>query len=117
MDAGVASVSGSTDDREVVGAVGVHSDCLYLDGETLSPADLRRLSYGKCRIMLSEQARMRVRDGRMVVDRILQEGKIAYGINTGFGLFSKVNISGDKLEELQVCISDTPTINADHDDD
>jgi histidine ammonia-lyase len=35
------------------------------------------------------------------VDKIVESGEIVYGINTGFGLFSNVTISADKIEELQ----------------
>ena len=35
------------------------------------------------------------------MQNILDTGEVAYGINTGFGLFSKVVIAPEKLEELQ----------------
>ena len=38
---------------------------------------------------------------REVVDRIVESGEVVYGINTGFGLFSNVTVSSDKLCELQ----------------
>jgi histidine ammonia-lyase len=37
-----------------------------------------------------------------LVERGFKEGHVAYGINTGFGLFSDVVIEHDKLKELQV---------------
>lgn len=36
-----------------------------------------------------------------MVDDIVKSGKVAYGINTGFGNFASVVIAADKLEELQ----------------
>ena len=39
-----------------------------------------------------------------LVDRGFREGLVAYGINTGFGLFSDVIIEHDKLKKLQVII-------------
>lgn len=37
-----------------------------------------------------------------LVDRGFKEGHVAYGINSGFGLFSDVVIEHDKLKKLQV---------------
>jgi len=36
-----------------------------------------------------------------VIDDIVASGEVAYGINTGFGLFSNVVIGPGKLTELQ----------------
>ena len=33
---------------------------------------------------------------------VLESGEVAYGINTGFGLFSKVVVGKDQLHDLQV---------------
>lgn len=37
-----------------------------------------------------------------LVERGFKEGHVAYGINTGFGLFADVIIGHDKLKKLQV---------------
>lgn len=75
---------------------------LVLDGVSLCAEDLVALSKGQKKITLSPQAWERVRHGREVVDNILKDtSRVAYGINTGFGLFSNVIISPDKLNELQ----------------
>lgn len=74
---------------------------VLLNGETLEPQDLVRLSEGGLDIDLTPDAWARVAEGRKVVDSILAEGKVAYGINTGFGLFSEVVIDSSKLRELQ----------------
>ena len=39
--------------------------------------------------------------GRKVVDNIVASGEVAYGINTGFGLFANVIVKPDELVELQ----------------
>ncbi|KAF1777405.1 Fumarase/histidase, N-terminal [Phytophthora cactorum] len=75
---------------------------LVLDGESLCAEDLVQLSKGDTRISLSEAAWKRVACGREVVDNILKDKtRVAYGINTGFGLFSNVIIGPEKLTELQ----------------
>lgn len=75
---------------------------LLLDGVSLCVEELVALSTGERRIDLSPDAWERVQHGREVVDNILKDTtRVAYGINTGFGLFSNVVISPDKLTELQ----------------
>ncbi|KAG9402910.1 hypothetical protein AC1031_006452 [Aphanomyces cochlioides] len=77
------------------------ADVVVLDGSSLETQDLVLLSKGNTKLELSEDAWEKVKSGRDVVDNILKEKKVAYGINTGFGLFSNVVISEDKLIELQ----------------
>lgn len=77
------------------------NETIYLDGNSLFVEDLVRLSRGQIAIDLTPEAWKKVAEGRKVVDNILAEKKVAYGINTGFGLFSDVIISPQKLSELQ----------------
>jgi len=74
---------------------------LQLDGESLSTDVLYSASTGKVRIKLSEEARAHAAGGRAVVDSIMASGEVAYGINTGFGLFANVRVSDEQLRELQ----------------
>ncbi|ETO58736.1 histidine ammonia-lyase [Phytophthora nicotianae P1976] len=85
-------------------AIGNHTKKseLVLDGESLCAEDLVQLSKGDTSISLSKEAWKRVACGREVVDNILKDKtRVAYGINTGFGLFSNVIIGPEKLTELQ----------------
>jgi len=75
---------------------------LYLDGYSLTPKELFNLSSGSVDIALTPDSEERIKAGREVVDRIVESGEVVYGINTGFGLFSNVTVSSDKLGELQV---------------
>ena len=63
---------------------------IELDGTSLSAAALVRLSEGAhsgVKLALSADARLRVSRSRAVVDDIVEQNEVAYGINTGFGLF------------------------------
>jgi histidine ammonia-lyase len=71
-----------------------------LDGETLTTEALYDCAHGAT-IVLTPEAKQRIVDGRSVVSRALATGDTFYGINTGFGLFSNVCISDDKIIELQ----------------
>ena len=64
-------------------------ETIYLDGNTLDVDSLVLLSSGKYNIDLTEESWNKVKAGREVVDNIVESGEVAYGINTGFGLFSK----------------------------
>lgn len=56
---------------------------------------------GKVNIDLSPDAWHRVKKCRSVIDDIVASGEVAYGINTGFGLFSNVVVGPTQLTELQ----------------
>ena len=61
----------------------------------------RGCGYIEVHIKLSEEARAHAASGRAVVDSIMASGEVAYGINTGFGLFANVRVSDEQLRELQ----------------
>ena len=77
-------------------------ETIYLDGNTLDVDSLVLLSSGKYNIDLTEESWNKVKAGREVVDNIVESGEVAYGINTGFGLFSKVVVTKEQLHDLQV---------------
>ncbi|XP_063236216.1 histidine ammonia-lyase-like [Bacillus rossius redtenbacheri] len=74
---------------------------LFLDGESLSPNDLRALGRGHYKIKLTHEAEINVKKSRDLVEKILLEKKVVYGITTGFGNFARTVIDSEKLEELQ----------------
>jgi histidine ammonia-lyase len=47
------------------------------------------------------QAWQAVKQGRQIVEDVMERKEVAYGINTGFGNFANVVIPEDKLSELQ----------------
>lgn len=74
---------------------------MELDGESLSTDGLYSVSSGKFTLKLTDEARTHASAGRGVVDKIVESGEVAYGINTGFGLFANVTVSEEQLRELQ----------------
>lgn len=75
---------------------------LTLDGNTLTPEDLTALGKGAYKIRISQEAEASVRAARNLVESIVKEKKVVYGITTGFGKFARKTIPLDKLEELQL---------------
>lgn len=50
---------------------------------------------------LSEETKKSVLESRQIVDDLIAEEKVVYGITTGFGKFSDVVISQDQCKDLQ----------------
>jgi len=74
---------------------------VLLDGDNLSAGQLAAVAAGES-VSLDEGALARVGENRAVIDRILLEKRVVYGVNTGFGQFATVVIPEDQLAELQL---------------
>jgi len=77
-------------------------DYLTLDGNSLSPDDLVMLTTGNIKIRLSSEAEEKVQKARDLVDSIVKQNKVVYGISTGFGKFARTVISKENLGLLQL---------------
>jgi len=75
---------------------------VYLDGNSLTPQLLYDIGFNFRKVGLTEDAIERVGKSRKVIDDVIASKRTVYGVNTGFGLFSNVIISPQKLQELQV---------------
>lgn len=74
---------------------------IIIDGNNLTLEDFIRIARGGDEIEIAEAAMKRVEKSRALVDRLVGEEKVVYGITTGFGKFSDVVISQDQTKELQ----------------
>lgn len=63
--------------------------------------DIKQLMNLEATISLSPKAMEKIQASRDVVDKIVCNDSIIYGINTGFGSLAKQKITSDKLQELQ----------------
>lgn len=77
-------------------------DTVPVDGQSLTIDAVEAVARRGARAELTDGARGRVAASRDVIDSILAEGQIAYGINTGFGKLADVMIPSDQLEQLQL---------------
>ncbi|NP_001098736.1 histidine ammonia-lyase, gene 2 L homeolog isoform X1 [Xenopus laevis] len=77
------------------------AEYIHMDGENLSTQDLLNLGKGLFKIKLTPQAESKVQQSRLLIDSIVQEKKVVYGITTGFGKFARTVIPVTKLKELQ----------------
>ena len=53
-------------------------------------------------IQIAPEARRRMEASRAVIEKLLESGATAYGINTGFGKLATVRIPQDQIRQLQV---------------
>ncbi|XP_051889375.1 histidine ammonia-lyase-like isoform X2 [Pristis pectinata] len=74
---------------------------VYLDGNSLSTQQLVQLGKGIYKIKLTLDVEGRINKSRDLVEKIISEEQVVYGINTGFGRFARTVIAPDKLVELQ----------------
>src|SRR3989440_9832738 len=75
---------------------------LELDGQKLSLARIAAVASGQESVSLSSSARQRVEKSRLIVEKIVAEGRTVYGVNTGFGRLSDVRIDPAELRALQL---------------
>ncbi|MBC8535355.1 histidine ammonia-lyase [Feifania hominis] len=74
---------------------------IYLDGETLSIDQVVEVARHGAKVELTKESIKKIEDSRKLVERFVEEKRVIYGINTGFGRFSDVAISDEELDELQ----------------
>ncbi|MEO5860826.1 MAG: histidine ammonia-lyase [Pyrinomonadaceae bacterium] len=99
---------------------------IVLNGESLTFEQVLSVAYGGAavpRVLLDDEAAVKVARASDAVDTLLDRGEIAYGITTGFGAFKDKIISREEVEKLQrnIVLShavgvgdpfDTPTVRA-----
>ena len=64
-------------------------------------AELRRIHAGNVTLQLDSGALAGMQAAQAVVQRIVDEDQVVYGINTGFGKLASTKIAHDRLAELQ----------------
>ncbi|TXS96064.1 histidine ammonia-lyase [Parahaliea maris] len=67
----------------------------------LTLEQLRRVNRSPVILSLDSTCHTAIDAAAATVARVLEEGRVVYGINTGFGLLANTRIQPDELEELQ----------------
>ncbi len=75
---------------------------LQLRGQRLTLEQIAAIAYGREQATLSDEARVRIEAARRVVEKIVEENRTVYGVNTGFGRLSDVRIEQGDLRQLQL---------------
>src|ERR1051326_8351405 len=82
-------------------AIIIYMDPLLIDGETLTIEDVHQVAVDRRRVALHPDAAKKMRRSRSVVEAIVKEGRVVYGVSTGFGKLSDVHISAEEITQLQ----------------
>lgn len=69
--------------------------------EDLTLDQFYQVTMNNCRVDIDPECIKKIEKGRETVNKIINEGEIVYGINTGFGSLSNKVISFNDLETLQ----------------
>ncbi|WP_078434010.1 histidine ammonia-lyase [Metabacillus halosaccharovorans] len=75
---------------------------ITLNGQNLTFHSLQKIIIGREKVSYTEESMKKVIESRKAVEHIVSNGKIVYGITTGFGKFSDVFIDKDNVENLQL---------------
>src|SRR5882672_4955811 len=75
---------------------------LEVAGQPLTLEQIQQVAVGGLEPVLPAYARQRILSSRDVVEKLLREKKVVYGVNTGFGKLADVHIPACELERLQV---------------
>src|SRR5271169_3768428 len=75
---------------------------LHINGNHLTLDDLSAVVYERRPVMLAPEARLAVDRARGVVEDLVLNNRVAYGVTTGVGQLSDVHIPPDDIRKLQV---------------
>ena len=78
------------------------SRTILLDGSSLTLDDVHAVAVERAAVKVVDEARVRARRSREIVDAIIERHEVVYGVTTGFGKLADVAIAPDRLRELQV---------------
>jgi histidine ammonia-lyase len=74
---------------------------VMLDGNSLSLEQLKSVAQNMTQVALTQEAITKVNKCRDYVEKVIAEGRIVYGLTTGFGKFSNITIPLNKIDKLQ----------------
>lgn len=77
---------------------------VMVDGESLTLEDVVQVARYNELVLLHESAIPRIKNSRSVVEKAIEEGRVVYGVNTGFGDLANISINKNDLAKLQVNI-------------
>ncbi|HEX8650738.1 MAG TPA: histidine ammonia-lyase [Pyrinomonadaceae bacterium] len=77
---------------------------LELDGQRLTLAQVAEVAARAERggVVLAAGARVRAEAARLMVEKIIAEERVVYGVNTGFGKLADIHIPASELRDLQL---------------
>jgi histidine ammonia-lyase len=80
----------------------VTGDTIVLYGEPLRPDQVVDVAHRRANVTVDATVAERMAPARQVVERAVAEGRVVYGITTGFGALSSTRIDDADVDRLQV---------------
>lgn len=77
------------------------TNIISLDGKSLTLEDVIAVARKGVKCQIAEESKEDVKASRKIVDDIVREKRVVYGINTGFGSLCNVSISPEDTVQLQ----------------
>ncbi|WP_373899000.1 histidine ammonia-lyase [Haloimpatiens sp. FM7315] len=74
---------------------------IKVNGNDLNLEEIVKVAREGYEIQLDEDAKVKIGNSRKIIDDIVENKKVVYGVTTGFGKFSEVSISKDDCKTLQ----------------
>ena len=74
---------------------------IIIDGESLRLEDFIKVARYGAKVNLSKDAEIKINKARKLVEKMVEESRVVYGITTGFGKFSDVVINCKETMDLQ----------------
>lgn len=75
---------------------------MELSGQPLTLEEIAAVSIDQINPVLSQDASQRIQAARNVIEDVIRQGRVVYGVNTGFGKLSDVHIPPSEIEALQL---------------
>ncbi len=77
------------------------NDTLLIDGNNVSLEQLEQVARHNRPVALSAAAQLQISNSRAIIERVLDENRIVYGVTTGFGKFKDIYIAPAETIKLQ----------------
>ncbi len=74
---------------------------IQINGKNLTIEQVVQVARHFEKVEIAPEAYQRMEKSRQLVEKMVEEEQVVYGITTGFGQFANVSISSDKLDQLQ----------------
>lgn len=74
---------------------------IYIDGESMTIEKIVQLSNLDTKIELCPEVKLKLDKARKILTDMIDEGKVVYGVNTGFGKLADKNIPNYQISKLQ----------------
>jgi len=75
---------------------------MQLTGRSLSLSEIAQVAHGNMSIEVATSARAGIQASRKVIETIVAQGGVVYGVSTGFGKLSEIHIPAGELRQLQL---------------